>query len=249
MQIIRQGKSRLGFYQIDGAGSDVLEGALVMPGTSAGTNLSVLVAGSGAAADAMGILASLHDFSDVADADPEAGTNFVKQPVHIILPGDEVSAEFDNSSSSEVTVTSFTTATASITSMEDSIDGSWSFCRAGASAGLLAYIDSGDTAGVTFKTVPTTALDSSSRLLIMRRRHHQVVELLSGGVLLSSSNTAGSLPWRVLDLMILEPGASRWESLDPTKHDNTVYGSATGINAPRFRAILSPANTTYSPTD
>lgn len=246
--------TRIALYSIDGNGSDIKDGALVMRGVSDETDKGTVILASSAGADAVGILEELHDFDVTGDTTMEDGLVDVRRRVGVLLPGDEVAAEFSHLNADDSAVASMaTTQTMRITSQEDDTDGGWVYVISGASAGLLSYIIENDGTDLTLKTVPTIQPDNTSLVSHMRPRFHQTTGLSADATKLRTAAAAGSLPWRTLDLQILEPGASRWESLNPTIHDNRVYGGASSesatIGGPRFRAILSPANTLLNPTD
>lgn len=249
MQIISSsGRTLFLDLQVDGAGSAIEEGALIMPGVTDETDRSVFIKASGAGADAIGILKEAHAAGAAYDPAPDTGLVYDAgiYKVQVILPGDMVAAEMSDSASDDVDVASFTTATPTITNLEDDIDGSWAYVRDGTSVGLLAYIKESAAGSCVFKSTPTTALDNTSKLIIMRKIAHQLVSINSAATKIASSAAAGSLPWRVLRNQVKLPGSEGWVNLDYTKHDNL-----TGLNVTGFalRQILVPADTFFNPLD
>ena len=250
MQIIRNRPSRLMSLAIDGDGSDIPVGAVLMPGVTDENNRSVAILATGAAADAIGVLAELHDFSVSSDADPDAGLTYPLRSVEPFLPGCEVAAELANDADNDVDVASATSTVITITSLEDDIDGSWVYVRAGTGVGQLGYIVASASGNFTLKNATgLTTLDSTSKVLILRRRYHQLVELngtTNAGTKIASTAAAGALPWRVLEQQFRYDGQEHWVNLDPTKHHGL-----TGLNSLNvvFRLLLSPADTLFNPLD
>lgn len=245
MEIIRNRPSRVMELPIDGAGSDIKEGAVIMPGVTDETDRSVFIKASSGAADAVGLLATLHDYSVVGDSTPEDGLVLVKHPIIPFLPGCEVAAEFADSASDDVDVASATSTVITITSMEDDIEGGWLYVRAGTGVGQLEYITAAATTGATIKSASTTTLDNTSKLILMRPVGWQLVSLNSDADKLTTANTAGALPWRVIGLQFKHDGLEEWTDLDYRVHHNLQLD---GLHA-KFRAILVPADTFYNPVN
>lgn len=251
MEVIATGPSRLLELQIDGAAANIPEGALIMPGVSDETNRSVFIIAAGAGADAIGILKKAFTAGATVNADPEAGTVYNTNPVQAILPGDLVAAEMANDADNDVDVASATSTVITITSLEDDIDGSWVYVRAGTGVGQLGYIVASASGNFTLKNATgLTTLDSTSKVLIMRAIGRQLVELngtTNPGTKIASTAAAGSLPWRVLRNQIKLAGAERWVNLDYTKHHGlTGLNSVVGF---ALRQILVPADTFFNPLD
>ena len=244
MEIIRNRPSRVQYLPIDGNGSDIREGAVIMPGVTDDQDRSVFIKATSAAADAFGLLATLHDFSVVADSKPEDGLAYVLQPVVPFLPGCEVAAEMADDADNDVDVASATSTVITVTSSEDDIDGGWIFVRAGTGEGQLGYLTASAAGTMTIKSAFTTDLTSSSKLIIMRPVAWQLVELDSNADKIKSTAAAGALKWRVLENQIRYPG-ELWTRLDPTKHHNLQFGTSH----PKLRQILVPADTFHNPLD
>lgn len=245
MQIIHNKPSRLERFPLDGNGSDIVAGAVVMPGVTDEQDRSCAIVASGAGADSIGILQSLHDFSVVGDSNPEDGAqDYIYGEIEPFLPGCLVAAELANDADNDVDVASATSTVITISSLEDDIDGSWFYVRAGTGIGQLQYVDASASGSFTTDTM-TTTLDNTSKLIILRRRFHQLVEINTAGDKIKSTAAAGSLPWRVIDLQFKYDGLEDWTRLEPNKHNGLELN---GLN-PVFRLILSPANTLYSPID
>ena len=244
MNIYRGQPARLSQFPIDGGGSDIEEGAVVMPGITAGTNLGLAILATGASADAIGLMGSLHDFSVDGDSDQESSTSYVRRGVSVFEPGCEVSAELANSASDDIDVASATATVITISSMEDDMDGGWFYVRAGTGVGQLQYITAASTSDITTDTM-TTTLDNTSKLIMLRPLSHQLVSLNSDSTKLTSANTAGSLPWRVLRHQFKMDGQELYNDLDPGNDS----GRTINDRNPVFRLILSPSDTLKNPLD
>ena len=244
MEIIRNRPSRSQALPVTGEGTNIKDGAVIMPGVTAGTDLSVFIRATGAAADCFGLLAEAYTSTSAVDADPEAGTLYPLKLAVPFLPGCEVAADLQDDADNDVDVASSTSTVITITSSEDNIDGSWVYVRAGTGIGQVGYLTAAAAGTVTLKSALTTTLDSTSKLLILRRVGHKLVELVTAADKIKSTAAAGTLPWRVIENQFRYQGQEIWIRLDPTKHHNLQLNGL----APVFRQILSPVNTFHSPT-
>lgn len=262
MIILRGHPSRGIYFPVDGALTDIQEGAVVMPGVTDETDRSVAIIASGAAADAIGLLSELHDALATTDADPEGGTIAQTEEaggrgtggsarlILPFLPGCQVAAEMANDADNDVDVASATSTVLTITNLEDDIEGSWIYVRAGTGVGQLAYATASASGSITIKNATgLTTLDNTSKVLIMRRRFHQTCALngtTNPATRIASSAAAGSLPWRVIHNEFRRPGYEGWIMLDPK-----VHHGLTGLNVTGFalRQILSPSDTFFNPLD
>ena len=252
MIIVRGRPARLMLVEIDGATAAISEGAVVMPGVTDETNRSSAIIASGAAADAIGILAKAKPAAAASDHDPDAGTIFSAAQFDVapFMPGCEVAAELANDADNDVDVASATSTVITITSLEDDIDGSWVYVRAGTGVGQLGYITASASGNFTLKNATgLTTLDSTSKVLILRRKFHLTCELnatTAPATKIASTAAAGSLPWRVLRNEFKRNGQEYWRQLDPTAHHGL-----TGLNNQNviFRQLLSPADTLLNPLD
>lgn len=243
------GPDKISLYEIDGATTDVEAGAVVMPGVTDETNRSSLIVASSGAADAVGILVEKHESDATTDHDPDAGTIFgaSQREVEEFMPGCEVAAEMHDHADSDVDVASATSTVITITSLEDDIDGSWVYVRAGTGVGQLGYIKASASGNFTLKNATgLTTLDSTSKVVILRRKFHQLVELNTAATKIKSTAAAGALPWRVLRNEVKYDGLAGWVQLDPTKHHGLLDLDDKHV---QFRQILSPADTLRNPLD
>jgi len=241
MKVIRTIPSRVREFPIDGSGSDINEGAVVMPGVTADQDLSVLIKASGASADAVGLLAELHDFSVSGDSTPEDGAAHVLRQVIPFLPGCEVAAEYDQDT--VLSVASYSAPTISITSIADNLDGSWVYVVSGTGIGQLGYCSASALGTLTLKSAFTTALDNTSKVVVIRRQFFALHTLNSDADKIIASLANGSLPWLCLRNEYKAAAEEGWIELDPTKHHDLQLSG----RSPVFRAILSPRDTLFNP--
>jgi hypothetical protein len=225
--------------QVDGAGSDIVEGAAVMIGVTDETNSGCAVVASGAAANVLGVLAHLHDYSVVGDSTPESGATRVAGQVALFVPGCEVAVEIDQDTQLDVATYTSGTKTVEITSLEDDIDGGWIYITDGPGAGELQYIITSASGSVITKTAFSEDLTAVSDCIVLRPELHQLHTLSSNASKIITSAAAGSLTWGTLAIEFKYDGMERWERLDMTKHSGL-----TGLDDlhVKFRYIMNPSS-------
>ena len=235
MQVI--GKADTLYYSwpvLDG-GTDIPDGALLMPGVTAETNVGVLIVATGAAADAVGVLQGLRDASETTDTNV-AGTAWNTDLVSPIISGVVVRAEYDQADDMDVASTS--TVTTTITSLEDNIDTGYLYAVSGTGAGLLAFIITSASGSCTHVTA--TAWDSTTDVIKILPLFHQLAKLRTEADRIGTDAAAGSWTIAVLQNWIKNNTRS-WEALNPLTHDNLSGLSATGL-ATKFYCDLVVRN-------
>lgn len=244
MKII-SGPSRMVKVPLDGNGSDIVDGALIAPGTTAGTDMGVFHLAGADGTDAVGVLEGLHDFSVVGDATPEDGLVHPLGYVNLLLPGCVLACEYDTDGvvtcDSSVDTTSVTA-----TSLEDNIDSSWVYFVSGTGIGQLAYVDASASGDATIKAALATAHAENDTFIKVLRLGHALLVMNSARTKLTSTAAVGTWTARVLRNQIRYNGSNGWEDLSPITHHGLV-----GLNgkAVKFRAIVVPCNTFFSPID
>jgi len=239
MQIIRGMPSRLHSVMVDGAGSDIVEGAAVMIGVTDETNSGCAIVASGAAANCLGLLAHIHDYSAVGDSTVETGVTRVTGEVALFMPGCEVAAEIDADTQLDVATYTSGTKTVEITSLEDDIDGGWIYIPDGPGAGELQYVITSASGSVITKTAFATDLTAVSDAIVLRPELHQLHTLSSNASKIITSAAAGSLTWGLLEIQMKYDGMERWERLDMTKH--SALQNLDDLHV-KFRYIMNPAS-------
>jgi hypothetical protein len=244
MRISKFNNERVLNCPVFGSGSDILAGALLKRGPTPGTNNGELIqadSNTTAAADALGILMELHDYSVTGD-NLIAGTNFVTHKVELLSPARIVRAEYQLSSAGTGAIActqAVSTTTLTLTSLEDDIDAAFLYVVGGTGAGQTNYLTASAAGSCTLKAAFGTNLDTTSYLVKILPRFHQFAGLSSDGTKLATYAAVGVHTVIVLDSYIVRNG--RVDSLDPTKH-----AALTGLNSIRslrFEADLMFRNT------
>ena len=226
---------------IYGGAADIASGALIKPGVTAGTDFgAAIVAASGANStelnpDKLGILKDELDYS----ADGETlgdGTNFVTKEVEPISAWRVCRMEFSQASADLIECTqAVSTATMTVTSMEDNIDASFIYVVSGTGAGQMNFLTAAASGSFTLKAAFGTNLDTTSKFIKILRRFHPWMALNAGTTLgtgskISSGAAQGGTRCRVLDIFIRRSGGSQLEQLNPEIHDDlTGLNSLTGL--------------------
>lgn len=212
------------------ATASIAQGAVVMPGVTADTDLGTVILGTGAIADAVGALRAPYTYSATNTSNP-GGTQYVFVEVELFDQYQPVWCEYDQSDTLAVASTSGTTVT--ITSLTADIDGSWLYAVSGTGAGELAWCVS--TAGGSAVTKSTTGWDSTTTCIKILKIGHQLAKINTAGTKIGTDAADGSWTVAILENWVEYNG--KIEQLDPTKHDNVTFTN------PRFWAKLLVRNT------
>lgn len=235
-------KSRIVKVALDGAGSDIVAGALLTQGVTAASDMGAFIISGATAADAFGILLNLHDFSEVGDSTIEDGLLRVMGEVEMLMPGDLVGIEYDLTDT--VALASGSTTTGVVTGSDEET-GCWHYFTAGSGIGQLAYIKSYSTDTATYLSALTTDPSTSSPFLIrIVAPGRTLVKLNSTYDKIGTDATEGTARFAVLRNEMSYNGQD-WVELDYTKHHNSQLN---GKNA-KFRAVGCFQNLWNSPID
>lgn len=222
------------FWPIKNGAAAVNEGAILMAGVTADTDLGVLIPLTVAGADAVGILD--HAILSTDANTTVTGTAWLTRSVTPVVPMLLVECDYDLTDTMAVASTSTTTVT--ITSLEDNIDTSWLYATGGVGAGLLAFLASSASGSATSKTA--TAWTSTTTVIKILRLFHQLAKISATSDKIGSDAAAGS--WTILVLQNwLTNNLFGAVPLDPTKHDNVSGLNVTGLGT-RFYADLGVRN-------
>ena len=230
-------KSRIVSVAVDGNGTALNKGALLTMGVTAASNMGAFIISGVAAADAFGILLQAHAVAD--DATIETGVTRVLSEVEMLAPGDLVAAEYDTTDTAAIASASSTTGV--ITGSDDET-GCWHYVVSGTGIGQLLYIKSysGDTS--TYKSAPTTQLDSTSTVIRILAPGRTLAKLNSTCDKLGTDAADGTADVLIVRNEFSYDGQD-WIELDYTKHHNLQLN---GKNA-KFRSILVFTNLAVSP--
>ena len=235
-------KSRIVKVALHGGSGDIVAGALVTMGVTAGDDMGAFIISGSAAADAFGILLNLHDISEAGDSTIETGATRVMGEVEMLAPGDLVGIEYDQTDT--VALASGSTTTGVVTSSDEET-GCWHYFTAGSGIGQLAYIKSYSTDTATYKSALTTDPSASSPFLIrIVAPGRTLVKLNSTADKLGTDAGEGSARFLVVRNEFSYNGQD-WEELDFTKHHNLQLN---GKNA-KFRAVGCFQNLAVAPID
>lgn len=203
---------------IFGNGSDIVEGAVLIKGATAGTNQGFAIVGTGALADVIGVLGALHDFSVVGDS-ALTGVTYVRAPI-IINPFGVYNAQYDADDDANVASVSGTGVT--ITSLEDNIDGGWLL----GDDGFLTYITASASGSCTAKdnveTAPAATWDSDTDVIKILPLNHDLLKVNAAADQLGTDPAVGTARATVLENYIEANGVGH-SPLDPTKHSGITY--------------------------
>lgn len=232
---------------VDGAGSDIVEGAVVMPGsTEAGSsadNYGLAIVGSGAGANAIGILAELHDYSVSGDSDTYTTVNRVMREVYPFYPGCHVAAEYDTDDTMAI-ASMQSTSQVRITSIEDHISGGWLYvvsATVAAAVGQLLYVMYDDATDLFLKAAPTNALTAADTCIKILPLFHGLFKMTTAANKLGTDAAAGTWTAHNLRNQMMYDGSGGWIDLDPEiHHDMQLLG-----RNPVFRSIITPINTLF----
>lgn len=216
-----------------GLGAVIADGALVMAGVTAETDLglAIPVPAGNAGVDTIGILKGA---SVVANDSVPAGTTYNFKEVELIDSTELLEFEYGMASGDVLAVTSTSTTTVTITSLEDNIDNSWLYAVSGTGAGLLAFVVTSASGSCVTKTA--TGWDSTTKVIKILRFGHKVVALNAASQI-DSNAAAGTFTCFIFENYIDAPAAGiSKQLLDPTKHDNINLGT---LIKPRFTTRLA----------
>uniref|UniRef100_A0A6H1ZX50 Tail protein n=1 Tax=viral metagenome TaxID=1070528 RepID=A0A6H1ZX50_9ZZZZ len=201
--------------------SDIADGALMMPGITAETDLGVAILSDATGADAFGFMSGTYDVS-VEGTSSVAGTTWVTKLLKPCFEATLCRAEIDQTDT--VAVTSYSAPTVTISSLEDDIDTSWLYTTSGTGLGQLEFVTTSASGSCTVKTAFTTALDNTTYLVKIPRIFHQVVKPNSAMTKLGTDAAAGT--WTVCVIQTWISRLGNLELLNPTTH-----AGLTGLNA------------------
>lgn len=234
-------------FPIDGKGSDIQPGAMVMPGVttagSGGDDGGCVVLADETAADVIGVTVALHDYSVVGDSDTYTGAAHVMAEIDPFYPGCLVAAEYDLSDTMAIASMQSTTQIR-VTSIIAAACGGWLYCYSGTGVGQLAFVKYNDDTDLFIKSALTTAWVAADSTLVhilpLFWKTHNVKSTMDK---LVTDAAAGTFYATTLRNQMKYDGCEGWIDLDPGVHHNMQLD---GLH-PVFRSILAPADTIFDP--
>lgn len=206
-------------WPVKHAATTLQQGALLIAGATAETNLGVLVVGASAGADAIGWLEK--QFASTESDTLVAGTVWNVRPVTPCVPMYVRNMEYDQSDTMAVASTS--TVTVTITSLEDNIDTSYLYAASGTGQYGLYFVDTSAAGSCTTKTA--TGWTSSTTVIKILRLFHQLAKLNTAATKIGTDAAAGSWTGLILNNKYRHNGA--WKYLDPTVDSGKTFASST----------------------
>ncbi|MFA5407860.1 MAG: hypothetical protein WC343_03715 [Bacilli bacterium] len=217
--------------------ADIVNGALLMPGVTAETDLGTLILASSACADSVGTMAGLFDYS-VKGTSAVSGATWVTAPVKPIFDCPVIEVAYDTSDTMAL-ASDESSKTITITSLEDNIDTSYLYCVSGTGIGQLRFIDTSASGSCTIATAGDPEWDSADTCIKILRLFHPLAKLNSAGTKLGTDAAAGSWTVAIIQNYIERQGLR--QVLDPTKHDGLSGLNASNINV-KFIAHVGVRN-------
>lgn len=217
------GQTVLKKIPIYGAGTSIVEGAIVMRGATPGTNQGFGIVAASGLAGVLGLLTT-KDTNTVAGADSKQdGTAYTKYQV-IINPDAVYRADYVAPATAAIAVASTSTTTVTITSLEDDIDGGWLY----GSDYQLQYLTASASGSATSKTA--TGWTSATKVAKIYPQFHKLINLNTAADSLSGAAAAGTGKASVIENYIRDVSIPT-QALDPTKHSGVTFTSTTTIMA------------------
>ncbi len=216
-----------------GAAADIVAGAVGIRGATEGTNGGYVIVGSSALTDAIGVLASLFDYSVNGDSAPTTGLTLVKAEV-IVNPNAVYEAEYDQTDTLAPTSASSSTQF-NCTSIEQ-VCGGWLYVvadsAASSSIGQLRFIVAKNTNLLTTMTAFDPVTDTTATLIKVLPYFAIAAKINATGKI-GSDAAAGSGRVGVLASYIRYDGVAKTE-LSSVLHNGLLL---TGLH-PIFSADL-----------
>lgn len=259
-QVIRSLPHNYMILPFTGAGGNIAAGAVVIAGSTDGTNTGVAINGgtdAGASGKPIvGFLNDKHVFATSGDATtatlvnwfaPYGGTTDATAPSHKVeLLMNATIAQMDYDLTSTVAVASATSTVLTITSAEAALDGGFVYVNAGVGIGQLCFIASSTTSDLTVSSAMGTTCTSTSKLTKILRHFHRlpvfVAATTTAPTLLNSTAAVGTGRAVNLGSYIVRNGLI--DRLDPKAFHNTT--GLNSISSLRFFSHLQFQNTVFS---
>ena len=219
----------------------VQAGALVMRGATGEQDFGMAIVGAPAYVDVIGVLLE-ELLSSVTDS-TILGTTDNRRKV-AIAPFGSYLAEYSQAAADDVAVTSSSSTTITVGSLEDNIDGGFIFVNAGtASQRELRYLTASASGSATMKSALTTNLTSADSILKILPRLHQLVDLNTASVSVLTAAAAGTGRLTVVENYIKDVNIPM-QPLSPVTH-----GALTLSSRGKLYAELTLINHAFFPFD
>lgn len=229
--------------------ADIQKGALVMPGVtttdSSAKDLSCAILADATAANAIGYLTSLFDYSVEGTTDVYTATKLVLAEVQPVFNFPIIGMEYDLTDTMALAGDE-SSKTITITNLEDNIDGSWLYFVGGTAIGQLRFVVTSAAGSCVINTACNPEADTGDTCIKILRTFHTLLKLTTTRNKLGTDAAAGGWTGLVLGNYICR-GNSAWERLDQSKHELNGL-NADGVNV-NFHAELLIRSTAGNPID
>lgn len=218
---------------ITGKGSAIADETLIIAGVTQGTDLGLAIPlpADNAGANKIGVLRGAHA---TANDSVQAGTTWTFAEVELVDNIKLIEMEYSVATADTLSVTSSSTTTVTITSLENNMDNSWLYAVSGTGAGILAFCTAATSGTAT--TMTATGWDSTTKIIKILRFGHELL-VVNATSQLKTTAAAGTLTSFVWETYIEAPRAGLAKQLlNPTLHDNLDFG---GTIHPKFTARIS----------
>lgn len=244
MKIVR-GPSALEKLAMYGAAADIVDGALLAPGVTSGTNSGAAIICGADAADCFAVKEGLYDYSVAGEDYTVAGTYNNLQLCNLILPGAILAAEYNLAATGVAIATMQSTTSVRITSSEDTIANFWFYVNAGTGKGDLVLCIANDNTDYTLKAAPAVAwIAADTALVKVLSLGHSLHVLSTDRSKLQSTAAAGTARLNTLYSEMKYLGSKGWERLDNIAHSPLYDLDNKNIV---FRSMVVPSDGWFGP--
>ena len=213
-------------WAVYGNGAAMLKGAVVIRGTTLGTNLNYAILGTGALVDVIGVLHEPHALVAAGVDTNVDGSAFTQRKI-IVDPFALFRARFDPADTMVVASVGSTT-TVTVTSGETNLGGGWLYGIGGTGIGRLALINTDDGSG-EYTTVDAHGFAVDDTLIKIVPKWHQLIKISTNATMIGTDAAAGAGRVTVRDLW-MESDSIPLRRLDPL-----VDSGRTGLNTDNVR--------------
>lgn len=207
--------------------SSLSKGAALVRGVTGEADHGALIVSGAAATDVVGVLENAVSSFGVFATGTLWNDAYLQDVC--INPSAVYEADYDQADTMVAVSSSSTTAT--ITSLEDDIDGGWLYVVSGTGAGQLRWLAASASGSCTTLTAFSPVLDGTSYLIKILPNFHKLVKLNSTATKIGTDAAAGSGIISVLENFVRADGINK-QRLDPALHSGlNLYGKNAVFSA------------------
>lgn len=216
----------------EGASADMVEGAALIVGVTAGTNQGYMIIAPTTTVDVIGVL-SAKFAGATTDSNPTTGVAYYQDVV--INPFALWEIEYSTTASDLVACSSASSSTTfNMTSIEQ-VTGGWIYLASGTGAGQLRVITACTTNEMTTKTAFSPVTSTDTYFVKIVPQGHSVVTLIAAATKIGTAAAAGDETIRILTNKFMTD-KHPYQELNPNKHNAINDGILDDLH-PRFFAV------------